>query len=152
MEKAYVDTQIILMRYAVQKERYTEAFQLFDALINGAMINTTSYFYNVTGIKDYYNYLHTLEPEDQNYFIPFINQPSRRKQIHVGNVSFGGQNYLVAYNLVNDVVSSSEYEKCFSKRRCNSSPALDSQFNSSQQRPLFISCTDCLQRKSAVTV
>ena len=93
------------MQYAVQKGRYIEAFLLFDALINGATINTTSYFYNVTGIKNYYNYLETFEPKNKTYFMPFITQPDRRKQIHVGNTSFGGQSDTVAYLLLNDVVS-----------------------------------------------
>ena len=104
-EKDYIDSQIAIMQYAVRKGRYTEAFLLFDALINGAVVNTTTYFYNVTGIKDYYNYLHTLEPIDQKYFIPFITQVDRRKQIHVGNISFGDQDNMVAYLLLDDVVS-----------------------------------------------
>ena len=93
------------MRYNVRKERYADAFLLFDALMDGTMSNTTSFFYNATGIKYYNNFLHTHEPIDQTYYIPFLNQTSRRKQLHVGNTSFGGQSGIVAYLLVGDVVS-----------------------------------------------
>jgi hypothetical protein len=71
------------MHYAIEQERYIDAFHLFDALLNGDLLNTTSYFYNVTGIKNYFNYLLTDGPEDQGYYASFITHPERRKQIHV---------------------------------------------------------------------
>jgi vitellogenic carboxypeptidase-like protein len=93
-----------LIRYAIEQERYIDAFHLFDALLNGDLLNTTSYFYNVTGIKNYFNYLLTEPPEDQGYFISFITHPERRKQIHVGNISYGIQSDTVEKMLLNDVV------------------------------------------------
>jgi vitellogenic carboxypeptidase-like protein len=92
------------MRYAIEQERYIDAFHLFDALLNGDLLNTTSYFYNVTGIRNYFNYLLTDGPEDQGYYVPFITNPERRKQIHVGNLSYGGQGDTVEKMLLNDVV------------------------------------------------
>ena len=92
------------MRYAIEQGRYIDAFHTFDALLNGDLINTTSYFYNVTGIKNYFNYLLTDEPQDQSYFIPFITNSDRRKQIHVGNLSYGSQSETVEQMLLNDVV------------------------------------------------
>jgi vitellogenic carboxypeptidase-like protein len=92
------------MRYAIEQERYIDAFHLFDALLNGDLLNTTSYFYNVTGIRNYFNYLLTDAPEDQAYYVPFITNPERRKQIHVGNLSYGGQGDTVEKMLLNDVV------------------------------------------------
>lgn len=94
------------MRYAIEQERYLDAFHLFDALLNGDLLNTTSYFYNVTGIKNYFNYLVTNGPEDQAFFVPFITHPERRKQIHVGNTSYGTQSETVEKYLLNDMVRS----------------------------------------------
>ncbi|CAF3954113.1 unnamed protein product [Rotaria sp. Silwood1] len=74
--------------------------------MNGDLINTTSYFYNVTGIKNYFNYLTTNQPEDQGYFIPFIIRPDRRKQIHVGNMSYMSQSDIVERMLLNDLLQS----------------------------------------------
>ncbi|CAF0777535.1 unnamed protein product [Adineta steineri] len=105
-QKAYVDLQTALMRYAIQQERYIDAFRLFDSLLNGDLLNTTSYFYNVTGIKNYFNYLLTDEPEDQGYFVPFVTRADRRKQIHVGNLSYGSQSEMVEKMLLNDVMQS----------------------------------------------
>ena len=92
------------MRYNIEQQRYVDAFRIFDALLNGDLINTTSYFFNVTGIKNYFNYLLTNEPEDQGYFFPFITSAERRKQIHVGNISYGAQSEIVEKMLLNDVV------------------------------------------------
>ncbi|CAF0818939.1 unnamed protein product [Adineta ricciae] len=105
-QKAYVDLQTALMRYAIEQQRYIDAFHIFDALLNGDLLNTTSYFYNVTGIKNYFNYLLTNEPQDQGYFIPFVTRADRRKQIHVGNMSYGGQSEIVERMLLNDVMQS----------------------------------------------
>ncbi|CAF0887522.1 unnamed protein product [Rotaria sordida] len=105
-QKTYVDLQTALMRYNIEQKNYIEAFHLFDALMNGDLINTTSYFYNVTGIKNYFNYLTTNEPEDQGYFIPFITRPDRRKQIHVGNMSYTSQSDIVERMLLNDLLQS----------------------------------------------
>lgn len=92
------------MRYNIEQGRYLDAFHLFDALLNGDLLNTTSYFYNVTGITNYFNYLLTTLPEDQSYFVSFITRPERRKQIHVGNLSYGSQSNTVESMLINDIV------------------------------------------------
>ncbi|CAF0918874.1 unnamed protein product [Rotaria sordida] len=105
-QKTYVDLQTALMRYNIEQKNYIEAFHLFDALMNGDLINTTSYFYNVTGIKNYFNYLTTNEPEDQGYFVSFITRSDRRKQIHVGNMSYTSQSDIVERMLLNDLLQS----------------------------------------------
>ncbi len=92
------------MRWNIEQGRYVEAFHIFDSAINGDLINTTSYFYNVTGINDSYNYLLTNDPEDENYYISFITRADRRKQIHVGNMSYIDVNVLVEKILINDLV------------------------------------------------
>ena len=100
-----MDLETSLMRYKIEQGLYVDAFHIFDSLLNGDLINTTSYFYNVTGIRNYFNYLLTNEPEDQGYFIPFVTRADRRKQIHVGNISYGSQSSTVESMLLNDIVS-----------------------------------------------
>ena len=109
VQKAHVDLQTSLMRYAIEQQQYVQAFHIFDELLNGDLINTTSYFYNVTGIRNYFNYLLTNEPADQGNYVPFITRADRRKQIHVGNISYGSQSSIVEEMLLNDVVSPSTY-------------------------------------------
>ncbi|CAF1322019.1 unnamed protein product, partial [Rotaria sordida] len=46
------------------------------------------------------------EPEDQGYFVPFVTRADRRKQIHVGNLSYGSQSDTVEKMLLNDVMQS----------------------------------------------
>lgn len=93
------------MRYKIEQGLYVDAFHIFDSLLNGDLINTTSYFYNVTGIHNYFNYLLTNEPEDQGNYVPFITGADRRKQIHVGNISYGSESEIVESMLMNDIVS-----------------------------------------------
>ena len=64
-------------------------FQIFDKLMNGDIYPYPTYFYNVTGVTDYYNILRTTEPDEYNYYSPYINMDSTRAAIHVGNLSYG---------------------------------------------------------------
>jgi hypothetical protein len=97
------------MRYHIEQQQFISAFRIFDELLNGDLINTTSYFYNVTGIKNYFNYLLSTEPVDQGYYVPFITRADRRKQIHVGNISYGSESSIVEEMLLNDVVRLNYY-------------------------------------------
>ena len=91
------------MRYNIEQENYVEAYHIFDTLF-GDYTTTKSYFYNVTGIENYFNYLLTNEPVDQNYFVPFITRADRRKQIHIGNLSFNSLNTTIDKMFINDNV------------------------------------------------
>ncbi|CAF0883649.1 unnamed protein product [Didymodactylos carnosus] len=102
---SYFQLQTALIRYAMEQDRYMDAFRLSDALMDGDLINTTSYFYNVTGLSNYYNYLMTGIPDDLGYYVPFITSAVRRKQIHVGNMTFNRGN-MVENMLMNDVMQS----------------------------------------------
>jgi vitellogenic carboxypeptidase-like protein len=110
VQKEHVDLQTSLMRYKIEQQQYIDAFHIFDELLNGDLINTTSYFYNVTGIRNYFNYLLTNEPVDQGYYVPFITRADRRQQIHVGNISYGSQSSTVEEMLLNDVMQSMAFK------------------------------------------
>jgi carboxypeptidase C (cathepsin A) len=76
-----------------------------DSLIDGDLINTTSYFTNVTGLRAYFNYIQTdVSPSTLNY-VSFITNADRRGQIHVGNLTFHDDN-KVEIMLINDMFQS----------------------------------------------
>ena len=77
--------------------------------MDGDLINTTSYFTNVTGLKAYFNYLQTDEPSTYSNYVKFITSPERRRQIHVGNSTFHDDNKVEIY-LMSDVFQSIPYE------------------------------------------
>lgn len=84
---------------------YFEAFKIFDFLLNGDLINTTSYFTNVTGMKFYYNFLYTNGPDDFNYYPSYLALDDTRKAIHVGNLTYNEGNKVEMF-LVNDIMQS----------------------------------------------
>ncbi|XP_078572238.1 putative serine carboxypeptidase CPVL [Branchiostoma floridae x Branchiostoma japonicum] len=60
------------------------AFKTFENMLLG----NTSYFYNITGSNDHYNFLRTEEPPEQDYYVDYLALPEVRKAIHVGNLTF----------------------------------------------------------------
>ncbi|GAB6021026.1 hypothetical protein CHUAL_003663 [Chamberlinius hualienensis] len=54
--------------------------------------NLTRLYHDYSKMNDYYNYARTNSPHDQNYYFPYFKKPEVRKSIHVGNLTFGGQN------------------------------------------------------------
>ncbi|CAF0777507.1 unnamed protein product [Adineta steineri] len=105
----YINLQSDLIRYAISQKRFTDAFTLSDSLIDGDLINTTSYFTNVTGLRAYFNYIQTGEPSSFSNYVPFITNVDRRRQIHVGNLTFHDDNKVETY-LMNDVFQSIPFE------------------------------------------
>ncbi|CAF0812089.1 unnamed protein product [Adineta steineri] len=106
----YINLQSDLIRYAISQKRFTDAFTLSDSLIDGDLINTTSYFTNVTGLRAYFNYIQTGEPSSFSNYVPFITNVDRRRQIHVGNLTFHDDNKVETY-LMNDVFQSIPFEQ-----------------------------------------
>ena len=75
-------------------------------LLNGDLYPYPTYFYNITGVTDYFNILRINSPEEFNYYVPYVNQTSVRSAIHVGNLSYGSQSDMVERALVNDIMGS----------------------------------------------
>ncbi|UJR14735.1 hypothetical protein I4U23_001727 [Adineta vaga] len=101
----YINLQADLIRYAISQKRFSDAFMISDALIDGDLINTTSYFTNVTGLRAYFNYIKTDESPSISNYVKFITSTDRRRQIHVGNLTFHDDN-KVEVMLMNDVFQS----------------------------------------------
>ncbi|XP_022440029.1 probable serine carboxypeptidase CPVL [Delphinapterus leucas] len=89
----------------IQEEKWSQAFELLDKLLDGDLISEPSYFQNVTGCSNYYNLLQCTEPEDQSYYRKFLSLPQVRQAIHVGNQAFSDGSKVEKY-LREDTVKS----------------------------------------------
>ncbi|KAM5271790.1 putative serine carboxypeptidase CPVL [Ctenodactylus gundi] len=72
----------------IKAQDWLEAFEILDRLLDGDLTSEASFFQNVTGCSNYYNFLQCTEPEDQSYYGKFLSLPEVRQAIHVGNRTF----------------------------------------------------------------
>ncbi|XP_063541021.1 venom serine carboxypeptidase [Cydia strobilella] len=89
-QKVFEDYEAKARSY-IQNNQWDEAFDTFDTLLNGDLIDGKSYFYNVTGFSFYFNYLHSEDyksSETGDDFGPMIQKSAIRKEIHVGDMPF----------------------------------------------------------------
>ncbi|KAJ8004781.1 hypothetical protein DPEC_G00139880 [Dallia pectoralis] len=105
LQKQYVEQQTDSGVQLIQQEKWVEAFEVFDSLLNGDIGPYPSFFQNATGCTNYFNYLQCREPEDQEYFSRFVTQAEVRRSIHVGNLTFHDGSE-VEKHLVQDVMKS----------------------------------------------
>lgn len=84
----------------------SEAFAVWDEMINGDLSGEPSYFANVTGLTDYFNYMRTEEPPEEDLFGKFVDQPHVRRGIHVGSIPFGAHSRDVEMALRSDFMVS----------------------------------------------
>lgn len=70
----------------IKKHDMDCAFEVFDNLLNGDMVNG-SLFSNITGFSYYYNYLHS-KGDNYGQMGDFLQSSTTRRSIHVGNLSF----------------------------------------------------------------
>ncbi|CAH0555596.1 unnamed protein product [Brassicogethes aeneus] len=92
----------------IQDKDYVNAFKIFDNLLNGDLNNHTSFFKNVTGYDNYFNYLYPEDPmnTEMAFMGKYIQRNDVRAAIHVGNASFHGEDSTVEVNLMEDVMKS----------------------------------------------
>jgi vitellogenic carboxypeptidase-like protein len=102
----------------IHRSEFEQAFLLWDEMINGDLYGYTPYVTNVTGLKDYFNFLRTREPLYEDYFSDFVQLPRVRKAIHVGNQPFGATANKVEQALRSDFMVSfkKEMEELLEKR------------------------------------
>jgi vitellogenic carboxypeptidase-like protein len=89
----------------IQKKDFLGAFKIFDELLNGDLTGFPSYFTNVTGSTNYFNFLLTSSPADQDYAGEYQVSDAVRKALHVGNSTFG-DGKKVEEHLTNDIMDS----------------------------------------------
>ncbi|XP_041972252.1 venom serine carboxypeptidase [Aricia agestis] len=89
----------------IKNKKWDQAFDAFDALLNGDLVEGKSLFYNMTGFSFYFNYLHSKGSSLDDDFGPMIQKSEVRKSIHVGNLTFH-QDQEVEKHLKADVMQS----------------------------------------------
>jgi len=73
----------------IKQDKMTEAFNVWDEMLNGDIYPYPNYFHNITGSNNYDNLMMTNNPPDESYYAKYLNQPEIRKAIHVGDTCFG---------------------------------------------------------------
>ncbi|CAG2122037.1 unnamed protein product, partial [Medioppia subpectinata] len=104
-QRDYVNGETNKAVHYIDQQNYLEAFKIFDYLLNGDLINTTSYFTNVTGLTFYYNFLLDVAPQEFAYFPQYVGLEDTRRAIHVGNLTFSDGN-TVEMHIINDIMQS----------------------------------------------
>ncbi|CAK9812743.1 Venom serine carboxypeptidase [Anthophora plagiata] len=93
-------------RDLVVQEKYVEAFNVFDELLDGDLTHEPSLYTNLTGFKYYFNYLQTQDTNESDYMVDWLQRADIRKAIHVGNCTFNVESQKVEEHLKADVMKS----------------------------------------------
>jgi len=93
-------------REFIKQEKYIEAFEIFDTLLNGDLNGFPSLFHNLTGFDYYYNYLNMKDSNDSDWMSEWIQRVDVRHAIHVGNNTFHVETRVVEEHLKEDMMKS----------------------------------------------
>merc|ERR1719341_895124 len=109
-QKAQFEVLESQARKFIKEEAWVEAFNVFDALLNGDLTGLPSLFTNATGFHYYFNYLNTEEPSDMGFYPAFLELPTTRRAIHVGNLIYNGQlDVIIGHSLTQAFVDSLQW-------------------------------------------
>lgn len=89
----------------IQKEKWIDAYNKFNSVLNNDLSNGSSLFTNLTGYTNYYNYMYPTEISMGNMEL-FIQQDNVREAIHVGNRTFNVIATKVEEHLLEDIMKS----------------------------------------------
>jgi len=84
----------------IQKGDYLKAFEAFDMYINGDFWPYGTYYYNVTGLTSYFNFLDPVYPS--NPYDAYLNLPDTQNSINVRPTIYVHYNKTVETYLVDD--------------------------------------------------
>eukprot|EP00055_Hartaetosiga_balthica_P010143 m.42338 g.42338 ORF g.42338 m.42338 type:complete len:462 (+) comp7054_c1_seq1:2002-3387(+) len=104
-QKLQLEDYSIRTVQAINSGNFTEAFEIWDEMLNGDIYKYPTLFYNLTGSMDYDNFLRTQSPVSFGYYQKYITQASIRKAIHVGNATMNS-GLECEMHLINDVMQS----------------------------------------------
>jgi len=90
----------------IQSNNMSEAFNVWDQMLNGDIYPYPNYFHNISGSNDYDNFLNTNAPASFDYYAKYLNQPAVRQALHVGNTPFGTNASNCELALVSDFMVS----------------------------------------------
>ncbi|KAM7313799.1 hypothetical protein ISCGN_003591 [Ixodes scapularis] len=106
-QAAYIRQETSTAVGLINDGRYLEAFFVVDNLIGGEF-TTSTYLENVTGFNFYFNFFYCNGPADHNYYNAFVQTPSVRSAIHVGDQAFHELSNVVSDHLLEDVMMSAK--------------------------------------------
>lgn len=87
-ERDYFNDQTNKAVQMIKAGKYKEAFKKWDAILNGDESGRPSFFTNVTGSTNYYNYMMSGPYQGIQYYNQYLALPEVRKAIHVGNLPY----------------------------------------------------------------
>eukprot|EP00008_Paramoeba_atlantica_P006164 CAMPEP_0201487890 /NCGR_PEP_ID=MMETSP0151_2-20130828/16123_1 /ASSEMBLY_ACC=CAM_ASM_000257 /TAXON_ID=200890 /ORGANISM="Paramoeba atlantica, Strain 621/1 / CCAP 1560/9" /LENGTH=452 /DNA_ID=CAMNT_0047873059 /DNA_START=47 /DNA_END=1405 /DNA_ORIENTATION=+ len=88
----------------IMQERYLDAFFVFDEFLNGDFYPNPTFFNNLTGITNYYNFDTPAYPPDP--YPQYMDQQFVRQAIHVGSGTYWDYNLTVDQMLQGDWMKS----------------------------------------------
>jgi len=91
---------------SIQQKKWRDAFNKFDALLNGDLTNGTSIFKTLTGYNFYFNYLYNQDYSTYGDMGRYLSQLNTKKNFHVGNATFHVDATKVEKYLLEDVMQS----------------------------------------------
>jgi hypothetical protein len=71
-QNQYIQGQCDQMISAIDKKDFMTAYKLWDNMLNGDTTGYPAYFYNITGVTDYYNIMNTNPPAEFDYWGSWI--------------------------------------------------------------------------------
>jgi vitellogenic carboxypeptidase-like protein len=87
-QKAVIQSYVDQIMQYIDSGDTLSAFDVWDRMLNGDVFPYHNLFHNYTGSNDYDNYARTNAPQSFGYFGQYLNQPSIRSLIHVGDLPF----------------------------------------------------------------
>jgi len=103
-QMAVINDYETAMAEGIAAGNWTQAFRPFDEFLNGDFYPYPTYFVNITGNGNYFNFLDFKYPP--NPYPQFVDSPSVRQQLHVGTVPYFSFNQTVELYLINDWMKS----------------------------------------------
>ena len=100
-------TYTILENYILKKD-YSAAFFTFDEYLNADFYPYASFYFNATGLDNYFNFLTPVY--HTNPYIEFLNLNTTRNSIHVGDNRYHDYNSTVEEYLIPDWMKSIRYK------------------------------------------
>jgi len=85
---------------AIREGDFLKGFEVFDEFINGDFFPYPTYFFNITGVANYFNLNDPTYPP--NPYPTYLNLASTRSAIHVGAIPYWDYNQTVEANLKAD--------------------------------------------------
>nr|CAD7409303.1 unnamed protein product [Timema poppensis] len=94
-----------LTRSYIEEKNWDKAFEAFDLLLNGDIYPYGTLFYNLTGMKNYFNYISGNKTQKGGNSDIYVQLEKVRRAIHVGNSTYNNGN-VVELHLKDDVLQS----------------------------------------------